>query len=82
MLGLTQLLPTRSIIAESAFFADNARLVCSLSQEPQKIAESFVPRGAKSRMRRTETPKPIWIKFGMLVDIPDELPIQILVTIG
>ena len=22
-------------------------------------------------MRRTETPKPIWIKFGMLVDIPD-----------
>jgi len=22
-------------------------------------------------MRRTETPKPIWIKFGMVVDIPD-----------
>jgi len=22
-------------------------------------------------MRRTETPKPIWIKFGTLVDIPD-----------
>jgi len=27
--------------------------------------------GAKSRMRRTETPKPIWIKFGTVVDIPD-----------
>jgi len=27
--------------------------------------------GAKSRMRRTETPKPIWIKFCMVVDIPD-----------
>jgi len=22
-------------------------------------------------MRRTETPKPIWIEFGTLVDIPD-----------
>jgi len=22
-------------------------------------------------MRRTETPKPIWIKFGTVVDIPD-----------
>jgi len=30
-----------------------------------------VPRGAKSRMRRTETPKPIWMKFGLMVDIPD-----------
>jgi len=30
-----------------------------------------VPKGAKSRMRRTETPKPIWIKFCMVVDIPD-----------
>ena len=27
--------------------------------------------GAKSRMRRTETPKPIWIKFCMMVDITD-----------
>ena len=27
--------------------------------------------GAKSRMRRTETPKPIWIKFCTVVDIPD-----------
>jgi len=24
-------------------------------------------------MRRTETPKPIWIKFGMVVDISDEV---------
>jgi len=24
-------------------------------------------------MRRTETPKPIWIKFCMVVDIPDEV---------
>jgi len=30
-----------------------------------------VPRAAKSRMRRTETTKPIWIKFGMVVGIPD-----------
>jgi len=28
-------------------------------------------RGAKSRMRRTETPKPIWIKFCTFVDIAD-----------
>ena len=49
-----------------------ARLGCSLSQEPppqKKIAESLW--GAKSRMRRTETPKPIWIKFCLVVDIPD-----------
>jgi len=30
-----------------------------------------VPRGAKSRMRKTETPKPIWIKFCTVVDISD-----------
>ena len=30
-----------------------------------------MPRGAKSRMRRTETPKPIRIKFCMVVDITD-----------
>jgi len=30
-----------------------------------------LPRGAKSRMRRTETPKPIWIKFCTVVDITD-----------
>ena len=30
-----------------------------------------MPRGAKTRMRRTETPKPIWIKFCLVVDIPD-----------
>ena len=30
-----------------------------------------MPRGEKSRMRRTETPEPIWIKFFMVVDIPD-----------
>ena len=30
-----------------------------------------MPRVAKSRMRRTETPKPIWRKFGTVVDIPD-----------
>jgi len=32
---------------------------------------SRVTRDAKSRMRRTETLKPIWIKFCVLVDIPD-----------
>ena len=31
----------------------------------------FVPRGAKSCMRRTETPKPIWMKLCLVVDIPD-----------
>ena len=30
-----------------------------------------MPRGAKSRMRRTKTPKQIWIKFCVLVDITD-----------
>jgi len=46
------------------------RLGCSLSQvHPPK--SSRVNRGAKSRMRRTETPKPIWIQFCTLVDIPD-----------
>jgi len=30
-----------------------------------------VPRGANSRMRRTETPKPIWMKFCNFVDITD-----------
>jgi len=30
-----------------------------------------VPRGAKSLTRRTETPKPIWIKFCTVVDITD-----------
>jgi len=50
-----------------------ARLGGSLSQEPppKKVAESLVPRGAKSRVRRTETPEPIWIKFCMVVDIPE-----------
>jgi len=38
-------------------------------KNPQK--SSRVTRGAKSRMRRTETPKPIWINFCMVVDIPD-----------
>jgi len=28
-----------------------------------------VPRGAKSRMRRTKTPKSIWIKFCVVIDI-------------
>ena len=40
-------------------------------KKPKK--SSRVTRGAKSRMRRTETPKPIWIKFCMVVDIPDVL---------
>ena len=30
-----------------------------------------MPRGAKSRMHRTETPKPIWIRFCTVVDITD-----------
>ena len=30
-----------------------------------------MPRGATSRKRRTETPKPIWIKFCVVVYIPD-----------
>jgi len=50
-----------------------ARLGGSLSQQPPKIAESLVPRGAKSRMRRTETPKPIWRKVCMMVDITDAI---------
>jgi len=46
------------------------RLGCSLSQEQPPQKSSRVTRGPKSRMRRTETPKPIWIKFCMVVDIP------------
>ena len=49
---------------------------------PKKEPSHFVPRGAKSRMRRTETPKSIWIKFCMVVDIPDVVTYTILVTIG
>jgi len=30
-----------------------------------------VPKGAKSRMRRTETPKAIWTKFCAVLDIAD-----------
>ena len=30
-----------------------------------------MPSGAKSRMRRTETPNPISIKFCVVVDVPD-----------
>jgi len=37
----------------------------------KKLASHFVPRGAKSRICRTENPKPIWIKFCVVVDIPD-----------
>jgi len=37
----------------------------------KKIAESLCAEGLESRMRRTETPKPIWIKFCVLVDIAD-----------
>jgi len=38
---------------------------------PKKKPSHFVPRGVKSCMRRTETPKPIWINFCTLVDITD-----------
>jgi len=51
-----------------------ARLGGSLAQEPppqKKIAESLCAGDAKPRMRRNETPKPIWIKFCMVVNIPD-----------
>jgi len=36
----------------------------------KKLPSHFLPRGAKSRMRRTETPRPIWITFCVVVDIP------------
>ena len=35
-----------------------------------------MPRGAKSRMRRTETPKLIFIKFCMVLDIPDVVTLE------
>ena len=44
-------------------------LAVAFLKNQKKIAESLW--GAKSRMRRTETPKPIWIKFCMVADIPD-----------
>jgi len=37
----------------------------------QKNSRVTVPRGTKSRMRRTETSEPIWIKFCVMVDIAD-----------
>jgi len=46
------------------------RLGCSLSQGPKKNSRVTLG-GAKSRIRRTETPKPIWTKFCLMVDIPD-----------
>ena len=67
----------RGTASSDVFLRQNrcTRLGCSLSQEPKKVAEPshFVQRGAKSRMRRTETPKPILIKFCTVVDIPDVL---------
>ena len=50
------------------------RLGCRLSEEPpQKSSRvNFGPKGgAKSRMRRNETPYPISLKFCMVVDTPD-----------
>ena len=38
------------------------------SRTKKQLSHS-VPRGAKSRMRRTESPKPIWIKFCAVVDV-------------
>jgi len=46
-------------------------LAVAFLKNPPKNSRVTLPRGAKSRMRRTETPKPIWIKFCTLVDIPD-----------
>ena len=48
-----------------------ARLGCSLSQEPQKIAESLCAEGREITHAQTETPKPMWIKFCTMVDITD-----------
>jgi len=45
--------------------------VAFLKNPPPKKPSHFMPRGAKSCMRRTETPKPIWIKFCVVVDITD-----------
>ena len=46
-----------------------ARVSAVAFLKKQKKPSHF--RGAKSRMRRTETPKPIWIKFCIVVGIPD-----------
>jgi len=62
-------------------------------RNPQKALPCAEPRrltyfasksvgASKKSSRRTETPKPIRIKFCMVVDIPTQLPPQILVTIG
>jgi len=59
------------------------RLGCSLSlKHPKSSRVTFVPRGAKSRMRRTETPKPIWITFGQVIDISDIVTDTNLVIMG
>jgi len=38
---------------------------------PEKSSRDTLSRGREITQRRTETPKPIWIKFDMVVDIPD-----------
>ena len=43
----------------------------ALLKNPPTQKSSRVTRGEKSRMRSTETPKPIWIKFCTVVDIAD-----------
>jgi len=50
-----------------------ARVLAVAFLKNQKSSRVTVPRGVKSRMRRTETPKPIWTKFCVVVDIPDVL---------
>ena len=51
---------------------DAACLAVDVLKTPQKTAKStLAQRGAKSRMRRNETAHPIWIKFCLLVGIPN-----------
>jgi len=45
--------------------------VAFLKNPPPKKNSRVTLGGAKSRMRRTETPEPIWIKFCTVVDILD-----------
>jgi len=45
--------------------------VCKNPPPKKKSPSRFVPRGAKSRMLRTETLRPILTKFCMVVDIYD-----------
>ena len=59
----------RGTTSFGAFYVKIDVRVFAVTEKWKKIADT---KGcAKSRIRRNETPYPIWMKFGILVAIPD-----------